>query len=40
VADIAMNWLVAQGVSESSGGKPSRIDLDAATEQPAPDNPS
>jgi non-heme chloroperoxidase len=36
VADIAMNWLVAQGVS----GAPARIDLDAGAEQPVQDNPS
>src|SRR6185437_12636324 len=43
VADIAMNWLVAQGLSESTPAAPNRIDLDAAAEQPASDgsgNPS
>lgn len=37
VADIAMNWLVAQGLSESAPAVPDRIDLDAGAEQAAPD---
>jgi non-heme chloroperoxidase len=35
VADIAMNWLVAQGLSDSNASAPDRIDLDARAEQPA-----
>jgi non-heme chloroperoxidase len=35
VADTAMNWLDAQGVSATG---PDRIDLDAGAEQPAKDN--
>jgi pimeloyl-ACP methyl ester carboxylesterase len=37
VADIAMNWLVAQGLSESTPAAPNRIDLDAGAEQPTSD---
>jgi pimeloyl-ACP methyl ester carboxylesterase len=43
VADVVMNWLAAQGVSDSTSehrAAPDRIDLDAGSEHPAADNPA
>lgn len=40
VADVAMNWLAAQGFSDTTPEPPARIDLDAGAETPAGDQSS